>query len=194
MTLFETIVTALELGEAYKVATEYYSQPSNLQATIENLGNLDDGNVLDSSLTNVRRFMQVTDALMDHINNNLDNITGADTMLGALLGTEIIAADCFVPKLRTEPSAKPGCVDVSCTGLGLTLSIFTSESHLDISRETLLDDILDEESAVVLSGRLTVYSDDTLHWSPYVEAPVDTSEPEIPTGVTADETIGVPYE
>lgn len=186
--LFGTITDALGLNEAYETARNHYTDSAKLERFIMGGGLLDDGNVIDSSLANPMKFMGVTDALYDYLNDNLDKLPMGATVLEALKHVEIISADSFIPTLRTAPNAtNPGHVDVSCTGIGLCLSLFRSEV-VDSTFESM-DDILDNdesnESRVVPSGRLTIHDNDTIEWTPYAEVStgVSVDEPEIPGDV-----------
>jgi hypothetical protein len=196
--LFALAVDALDLDEMYASSKHYYSQTINLQKLLNNAGLnglLDDGSVLDSSLQNPIKFMRVTDAVMDYVNNNLDTLEGADDLLSALLDTEIVSADCFVPKFTASPNAKPGLVDVAFEGVGLALSVFGKDTvENELSRETMLDDILDEEATVRYLGRLTMYEDGAIHWAAHTEAVAEAEpEPEIPVVASDDPFVEQPY-
>lgn len=189
--LFESIIRSLELEDAYNEARAHFSSTDTLIRTVERLGVeglLDSGKYIDSSLTNPARFMKVTDALVEHLNRNLDTDPSADTILKALLNTEMISADTFIPSLRVQPGNVANHVSVACDGLGLSLSIYGSVSYdidPELETEDILDSILNEETDLVLLGRLTVYSNDSLVWTPNVEASNETFTPEsveIPEG------------
>lgn len=184
--LFETIITELNLGEAYqKAQTEYSSHVAEL---ISSIGFIDKGESLDSSLSNPLKFMKVTDALFEHLNAKIDD-SNSDTILSLLLDTEVISADSFLPNLSVTSSVSPDMVEVSYGGCILPLSLFVDGTTYDDP-----EDLMTADPQLRYAGRILVHSNsDTLQWCPYEEAHVAESniveEPTIPEPTAADARI-----
>ncbi len=183
MNVFMNVVEALGLQSKHVDAVAYYGNTDNLAKTVERMGLLgftDQGTVLDHSMAGEDaplRFMKATDALQDHLNNNLDNVEQGPDILAALLDTEIISVDRFVPNLHVRASGLgDGSLVFSCDGVGLSLSLFSTVIVADgLNADHELADILDTESDVVFKGQLTITQDCKLHWVPVTDIVAESS-------------------
>lgn len=204
MTLFESTIRNLELEDAYNSAREYYNNHETITRILSTLGVaglVDRGDVLDSSFSNPKNFLKVTDSLIDYLNDNLDSLPNAAEIIANVMEIEAISADCFVPDLNVSPNANPSSVDVTLKGVALALSFFgavpidTDEPDDSSGIPTdMADGVLLATSTFNFLGRLLIYENSSILWSATeaAESRITTSreiEVEIPGTVNVEQVL-----
>lgn len=188
--LFQEIINILGIQQQ---VGDFMLKPPPIESILN--GTVDKGCTMWSSIDDPATAMRLTDALHEKL---YSSDSPAHKLISQhLMDIECLFLDTVIPRLSVDTSQ--GETNISHNGYGLVFTLFGSRDVED-PYDALLEDSSPDQESIKL-GRLTVYSDDSMVYTPLMvrdETPsymtskdsIELDEPSLGSGnVTIDERV-----